>query len=231
MGKQLLTPALNVYEQMALDDTLAHHALADGPVLRFYHWVAGDSVTFGYGQFVQSVKKQCPASSGPICRRPTGGGIVFHGEDLTFSLIFKNISARPKEIYALLHGAIENALLENGSMDILRQGQVEAQAYAPTQNGLASGCFVNPVENDLLSGGRKILGGAIRRFGEAVLYQGSLQCPHARSNVLFRRAVAQGAARFLQEPFAVFPAQESFLAQARKLAKTQYETLAWNEKF
>ena len=230
MGKQLLTPALNVYEQMALDETLAHGALTE-PVLRFYHWTQGPSVTFGYGQFYKSVKKQCPVNSGPVCRRPTGGGIVFHGEDLTFSLIFKNISARPQEIYALLHGAIENALLQNGPMDILRQGQVSAQAYAPAQNGIASGCFVNPVENDLLSGGKKILGGAIRRFEEAVLYQGSLQCPQARSNVLFRRAVAQGAARFLQDTFLVCPTEEAYLAQAKRLAQEQYATCEWNEKF
>lgn len=229
MAQHILTPALNVFEHMALDEVLAQTVPA-APVLRFYHWTAGPAVTFGYGQFYDSVRAQTPPQAGPLCRRPTGGGMVLHGEDLTFSLVFQT-GHKPKEIYAALHGAIERALLEQAHLASLRQGAVPASAYAPQQNGAAGGCFVNPVQDDLLVNGQKILGGAIRRFGSAVLYQGSLQCAGARTNPVFRRAVGAGAAAWLGVVFKARPVAQEVLSAARALAVSQYQTAAWNEKF
>ncbi len=228
-GITLLTPPLNVYEQMALDETLAQSAAE--PVLRFYHWAVGPAVTFGYSQFWDFVRRQTPPQAGPLCRRPTGGGVVFHGQDLTFSLVFAGAQPRPKEIYAALHAAIERALEQTAALHSQRQGQVSAAAYAPAQGGHASGCFVNPVEDDLLLNGEKILGGAIRRFGQRVLYQGSLQCAGARGNPALRRAVAQGAAEFLDAKWQPCAISEQTLAAARALAQSRYASAAWNEKF
>ncbi len=230
MAIQLLTPAFDVYEQMAMDEALVQADLSC-PVLRFYHWKEGPAVTFGYAQFLKDVEKQCPASAGPLCRRPTGGGVVFHGEDLTFSLVFESEWTRPKEIYAHLHGAIEKALFEQGALCASRQGQVSAQAYFPQQNGAATGCFVSPVEDDLLAGGRKILGGAIRRFGRKVLYQGALQYEHARRMPVFRRSVQQGVAEALQVSFQALPIEDQLLKAAYQLAQQQYKTNTWNSKF
>ncbi len=228
MAKNLLTPALNVYEQMALDETVARDG-ATAPVLRFYHWTQGSAVTFGYSQFLAFVQKQTKPENGPLCRRPTGGGVVFHGDDLTFSLVFQT-DKNPKEIYSALHGAIERALFSCAALISERQGSVDAAAYAPVQNGSASGCFVNPVQDDLLLGGQKILGGAIRRFGSVILYQGSLQCPSARENPLFRRAVEQGAAEMLGVSFRTIAAGADLLKQAQQLALSQYVTPAWSGK-
>ena len=75
MGKILQTPALSVFEQMALDEVLARAPLAE-PLLRFYRWTPGPAVTFGYAQFYDFVRRGVPAQAGPLCRRPTGGGLV-----------------------------------------------------------------------------------------------------------------------------------------------------------
>ena len=227
MAESLLTPALTVFEHMALDEVLAHQGLP-GAILRFYHWTKGPAVTFGYSQFYNSVHNQMTPGKGPLCRRPTGGGIVYHGADLTFSLLFES-NLRPAEIYAQLHSAIEQALLQV-QVKSTRQGAVETSAYAPVQNGMASGCFANPVQDDLVSGGQKILGGAIRRFGSLILYQGSLQCPQARTNPVFRRAVMQGAQQMLGVVFQTQPIEKGLLKQACQLALSQYQTAAWTEK-
>ena len=229
MAQSLLTPALSVFEQMALDEILAHAAQQE-PVLRFYHWTDGPAVTFGYSQFFGAVRAQVTAAQGPICRRPTGGGVVFHGADLTFSLVFEN-ALRPTEIYAQLHAAIERELAAAQLMQSMRQGAVAAQAYAPMQGSTANGCFANPVQDDLLSGGRKILGGAIRRFEHRVLYQGSLQCPQARTDVSFRRAIGTAVSSWWGEPLHTRPVPDELLKQARELAQTQYQTPTWIEKF
>lgn len=227
MALQLLTPALDVYGHMALDEVTAHQQPAE-PVLRFYHWMPGPAVTFGYSQFYVSVRGQTRPEQGPLCRRPTGGGMVFHGEDLTFSLVFHSVLS-PRQIYAQLHGSLERALA--AVLHPYQQGAVAAQAYAPQQNGAAAGCFARPVEHDLLAGGKKILGGAIRRFAGVVLYQGSLQCAAARTNPAFRRAVAAGAADLCGTAFAPEAVPGPWLQQARELAQSQYGNAVWTEKF
>ena len=228
MAISLLTPALTVFEQMALDEVLARE-INQEPVLRFYHWTQGPAVTFGCSQFYHAVQEQISVENGPACRRPTGGGIVYHGADLTFSLVFES-SLRPTEIYARLHGAIEQALLQ-AQVQSMRQGAVSPAAYAPATNGIANGCFANPVKDDLLAGGRKILGGAIRRYGTGILYQGSLQCENARSNPTFRRAVMQAAQQMLGVQFVTRPVWPELLNRARQLAADQYGKAAWTERF
>jgi lipoate-protein ligase A len=228
----LTTPALNVYQHMALDETLVHR-YPGGCVLRFYEWTSVPAVTFGYAQLVNQVRRglQQRSFAGDICRRPTGGGVVYHTDDLTFSLIFPS-TQRPSEIYKQLHGAIRAALVLSGFSSALFAQKSAAQAYAPSQNNQANACFTNPVENDLLQAdGQKMLGGAIRRFKDTVLYQGSLQTPGARYNPAYKHALIQAVRSFLNTDLQIERAPEAVLQAANRLAQTQYNTLAWMEKF
>jgi len=50
-------------------------------------------------------------------------------------------------------------------------------------------CFKKPVEKDLLVGGKKVLGGALRKFSDYLLYQASLQISGARENMDFHSKV------------------------------------------
>ena len=231
MNLLLTSPALNVFEQMALDEVLVR-ARAGAHTLRFYNWVTGSAVTFGYGQFVSEVRRGIHEQnfSGAICRRPTGGGVVYHGDDLTFSLVFPS-EEKPAEIYKGLHGAIRAALTLSGLAAQVFAQKLPAAAYAPSQHHSASACFVNPVENDLLLDGQKMLGGAIRRFGTTVLYQGSLQVPGARENNAYKQAIINGVRSFLNTQLKIQPALPAWITQARQLAQTQYQTAAWTEKF
>ena len=232
MNVLLTTPALNVFEQMALDEVLVR-ARAGAKTLRFYNWAGGPAVTFGYAQFTHEVRRAVDTQkfTGGICRRPTGGGVVEHSNDLTFSLVFPSVE-KPAEIYKQLHGSIHAALTLGGLTVHVFDKKLPAGAYAPSQHHSASACFVNPVENDLLlSSGQKMLGGAIRRFGTTVLYQGSLQVPGARTNNAYKQALINGVRSFLDADLKIAPAEQSWLQEARQLAKTQYQTVAWTEKF
>ncbi len=232
MNILLTTQPLNVYEHMALDETLVH-LCAGNSILRFYTWESGPALTFGYAQFIREVRQMTTRTGfvGQVCRRPTGGGVVYHTDDLTFSLIFSSCN-KPVEIYKQLHGAVQAALVFSGVTTQVCTQKRPATAYAPSQNEQANTCFTNPVENDLLLvNGQKMLGGAIRRFGTTVLYQGSLQAPGARTNSLYKQAVTNGVRHFLNTDLKIKPAQASWLAQAKQLARQQYQTIAWTEKF
>lgn len=227
----ITTAPLNVFEQMALDEVLVR-ARAGVKTLRFYNWTGGPAVTFGYAQFVSEVRRAVNGQqfTGGICRRPTGGGVVEHKDDLTFSLVFPS-AEKPAEIYKQLHGAIHAALMLGGLSAQVFDKKMPAAAYAPSQHHSASACFVNPVENDLLLNGQKMLGGAIRRFGPTVLYQGSLQVRGARENNAYKQAVIQGVRSFFDTDLKIAPAEQAWLQEAQRLAQTQYQTKEWTEKF
>ena len=217
---------------MALDETLVSLRPAE-ITLRFYRWTPGPAVTFGYAQPVKSVRALAAARgiSGPCVRRPTGGGVVFHEDDLTFSLIFPS-TLRPAEIYAKFHACAQAALAHAGQTKTSLERAVDKEAYRPACGQGASACFINPVENDVLNAsGEKILGGALRRFGTTLLYQGSLQVPGARENTRCKTALIEATRQFFAQDLCPSGAEPCVLAQARELAKTQYQTLAWEEKF
>ena len=210
---------------MALDEVLVRARTCEN-VLRFYHWADGPAVTFGYAQFVSQVRGETAARgfTGDICRRPTGGGVVYHTDDLTFSLIFSS-QDRPGEIYEKLHGSIQAALVLCGVTARVFDQKLPAAAYAPSQQHRASTCFTNPVENDLLlPNGQKMLGGAIRRFDNRILYQGSLQVPGARTQAAYRQAVINGVRRFLDTHLQPQAAPAAWIEAAHSLAQTQYRT-------
>jgi lipoate-protein ligase A len=58
------------------------------PVLRFYSWKE-KSFSIGYFQSCDEVRKNLPPEDQqcPMVKRITGGGVVEHGNDLTFSII------------------------------------------------------------------------------------------------------------------------------------------------
>ena len=75
-------PAFN----MALDEALLESLPRLGqPVLRFYGWTE-PAATFGYFQKYADVERATHLR--PLIRRPTGGGIVPHDADWTYSLLF-----------------------------------------------------------------------------------------------------------------------------------------------
>jgi len=71
---------------MALDEALLESVSRLGrPVMRFYSWTE-PAATFGYFQKYADVERATHLR--PLIRRPTGGGIVPHDADWTYSLEF-----------------------------------------------------------------------------------------------------------------------------------------------
>jgi lipoate-protein ligase A len=159
-------PAFN----MALDEALLEAGpRLGGPVLRFYGWTQ-PAASFGYFQKFDEVRQLTPLR--PLIRRPTGGGIVPHEADWTYSLVFPpdhnwyGFSAR--ESYRQVHLWIQMAFATLDLETALAPVAVKAQ---PGQ------CFVGYEQSDLLWRGRKIAGAAQRRRKDGLLIQGSVQPP------------------------------------------------------
>lgn len=229
----LNTAPVDVYAHMAFDDFYVNGAQKDKCFLRFFNWSQNLAATFGYAQFESSVKKQLAAQNiTRYTRRPTGGGIVVHNGDLTFSLIFNaDNTENPRVIYSALHSLIKEELLKLKAQVALYNKESD---YRPAgESGIASNCFSNPVSDDLLGAdGAKILGGAIRRYGARVLYQGSLQTANARGNTAYIAAIKTAVLKYLgASSFVIHTPEQAECEQVEKLAREQYQTAAWIEKF
>src|SRR5207237_8574492 len=98
---------------MALDEALLEHATV--PSIRFYQWNS-PALSFGYFGKFADVAAHAPVRD--LVRRWTGGGIVFHGDDLTYSIVIPANDPAFREpsmlIYEKIHCALRSALLANG---------------------------------------------------------------------------------------------------------------------
>lgn len=157
-------PAFN----MALDEALLEAMPRwRRPVLRFYGWTE-PAASFGYFQKYAEVADA--TSLRPLVRRPTGGGLVPHARDWTYSLAFPAghewHSLRASASYIRVHEWIRRAFERLGV----------ATELAPVCRKARPGqCFAGYEKFDLLCHGRKIAGAAQRRTREGLLIQGSLQ--------------------------------------------------------
>ena len=177
---------LDVYEQMSLDEVICE-TMPEKYILRFFNWKE-KGITFGFSQRYSNVINTLEPSyrDFKMTRRPTGGGIVIHESDITFSFIFYSPEMfNPNATYEKLHSLIKNEYESNGiSIDIANGIKSNYDINTPTMD-----CFKKPVEKDLLVGGKKVLGGALRKFSDYLLYQASLQISGARENMDFHSKV------------------------------------------
>ena len=226
--KLIISPALDTYEQMAVDELLVSDF---APCIRFFNWNMRPQATFGYIQKIAQVKaglKSLGVNS--FTRRMTGGGLVLHKDDLTFSLVFDLPSrVKPNLIYTALHSIIQEELNRAGFLASVYEGKSD---YNPqTAEGQVQNCFTNPVADDLMQGGKKVLGGALRRFDKRVLYQGSLQIKDAESPKA-KDALLNGFLKYLNtDTFENCTLSQEFLDKAKSLAQTKYRSEEWLNKF
>lgn len=155
---------------MAFDEALLESvARFDRPVLRFYGWTE-PAASFGYSQKFTEVSAWTQLR--PLIRRPTGGGLVAHDSDWTYSLAFppgqRWYSLTAAESYRRAHAWIRDAFA------VL---QVPTELSPCSRKGVPGQCFVGAEQFDLLWHGKKIAGAAQRRNRQGLLIQGSVQPP------------------------------------------------------
>jgi lipoyl(octanoyl) transferase len=155
---------------MALDEALLESApeLAC-PVLRFYGWTE-PAGSFGYSQRWAEIERMTLLR--PLVRRPTGGGLVPHDNDWTYSLIFP-----PEHSWYLLKAAESYRRVHEWLRDAFALIGVPATLSPHRQKEIPGQCFIGAEKDDLLWLGRKIAGAAQRRTRDGLLIQGSVQPP------------------------------------------------------
>ena len=194
---------------MAMDEALLLGS--DRPTIRFYRWSAS-AVTFGYAQKYWEVRVR--AGGFPMIRRWTGGGVVFHGQDLTIAVAVPHGQELCRLKARLVYRKIHEAFLHSVKESLSGARLADSGDCRP-----GAACFEAPTMDDILVGGRKICGGALRRGKAGLLYQGSLHGTFS----------APSLARSLFSHFETFKPNEEMLRHQSRLEREKYGTEAWNQ--
>jgi len=206
---------------MAIDEALLETAVV--PSIRFYRW-RSPALSFGYfGKFSDVATY---AAERDLVRRWTGGGIVFHGDDLTYSIVIPMSDAVFDEssiaIYEKIHRALADALNGVGERAVVAGG-VDPGGIALSKHAAASGynCFANPVRADVMMNGRKIAGAAQRRTRRGLLQQGSIQ------GITTNNDLAEKFAQSLSVNCSELEIIEEVFQRALELAQQKYGSDSW----
>jgi lipoate-protein ligase A len=197
-------------------------------VLRFYGWTE-PAATFGYFQQYAKVERATPLR--PLIRRPTGGGIVPHDADWTYSLAFPPNhewhSLKAEESYRRVHEWIQSAFAK---LNVTTELASTRHPSLVTRHS-SKGCFVGYEKNDLLWNGRKIAGAAQRRNKLGLLIQGSVQPPPisiARAD--WHKAMSDVGRMGLGIEWSEFEPDGRLRERAEFLVRQKYSQPAYNRK-
>jgi len=213
-------PAFN----MALDEALLEAmSRLQKPVLRFYGWTES-AATFGYFQKYAEVERMTLLR--PLVRRPTGGGIVPHDKDWTYSLVFP-----PNREWHLLKAEESYRRVHEWIRSVFAKLNVVAELAPACKKSALGECFAGHVKFDLLWKGKKIAGAAQRRNKLGLLIQGSVQPPPislARQD--WQSAMCEVARREFGIAWNDFLPDEKLRDRADKLVREKYSRENYNRK-
>ncbi|MDQ8202407.1 hypothetical protein [Pelagicoccus sp. SDUM812003] len=162
-------------QNMAFDFLLLQrYQPAEAIRFRHYNWTR-PSYTFGLSQRMSYVSSEVQDLSADVIRRPTGGGVVNHIEDWTYTLVIPGshplAKGQPIDTYRDVHQCIVNAMTAQGM-------NVELNLNTPDDNA-PSVCFNKAELYDVVLKNlpSKIAGAAQKRTKNGFLMQGSIWKP------------------------------------------------------
>jgi lipoate-protein ligase A len=208
---------------MALDEALLENVSQLGkPVLRFYGWIE-PAATFGYFQKFSEV--ECATQLRPLIRRPTGGGIVPHDADWTYSFIVPPnhewYALKAIESYRRIHEWIQN---------VFTKLKIETELAPCCKKSLPGQCFVGHEKFDLLWHGKKIAGAAQRRNKSGLLIQGSVQSPLKITRADWENAMRAAASKNWKIKWIEFSPDATLQKQTNELSLQKYSQNNYNQK-
>ncbi|MCX5678419.1 MAG: lipoate--protein ligase family protein [Candidatus Omnitrophica bacterium] len=183
-----MDPAAN----MAFDEAIlqGYQCHSSPPTLRIYGW-KNPGLSLGYSQDPEQELdiEFCRKVSMPFVRRITGGGIILHGNELTYSLVCSksdlSIPAHVLSSYKIISSfliAFYNALgiKARFACDVVKNETLSEPSAI---------CFAAKEKYDIVSGGRKIGGSAQKRTRGVIFQHGSIPFNFDRGRALsFSRA-------------------------------------------
>ena len=165
---------------MAADELLAAEAARrECPVVRIYSWTRPTVSLGAFQPFAEATA--CAAIAGlPIVRRPSGGGAILHGTDLTYAVAVPRThpwGGGPQGLYDGMHAAMAATLAQFGiaaRLHVPSLADPPADAFLCFQRRSPGDLIASPAGQAPRADDPKVMGSAQRRLGTAVVQHGSL---------------------------------------------------------
>jgi len=145
------------------------------PTLRLYGWNP-PCLTLGRHQGIEAADLEfCSAEGIDVVRRPTGGRALLHQHELTYAVVAP-LGAGPlpsglQDSYRTICGALVHAMQSLGIDAKLTGGDVNLQLPGPRST---VPCFEAPASGEVVVGGRKLIGSAMRAHAGTILQHGAI---------------------------------------------------------
>lgn len=169
-------PASAIYN-MALDEKIFFRFMKDGiPVFRIYSWQA-PSFTYGVSQKNpgrEIILSQCAKDGIYLAKRMTGGGILFHNDEITYSLVCgKEDVGEEKEVFVSYRNICVFLIAFYRSLGLNPSFALEGDDFEK-RCAAHPLCSASREKYDIVINGRKIGGNAQKRNKEAIFQHGSI---------------------------------------------------------
>jgi lipoate-protein ligase A len=209
---------------MAMDEALLEAMTRlQMPILRFYGWME-PAASFGYFQKFSEIERTTALR--PLVRRPTGGGLVPHDADWTYSLAFPTnnewYSLSAIESYRRAHAWIQMAF---AALNIPTELASCCRKSDPGQ------CFAGYEKFDVLWRGKKIAGAAQRRNRLGLLIQGSVQPPPVSiKRIDWETSMKETGTRAWSAEWLVLEPDAPLRQRVDELMSQKFSQASYNEK-
>lgn len=160
---------------MRLDERLLQSMEhTDQPIIHLYDW-EGDAATYGYFSNPATLVnlEEATRHGWNLVKRVTGGGVIFHKYDLSFSILLPSChpgySTNTLENYAYINQRVANAIA------VFLDGKVSPELnHKAVEAAVPTFCMVQPTIYDVVIEGCKVAGAAQRRTKYGLLHHGSI---------------------------------------------------------
>jgi lipoate-protein ligase A len=205
------TGPLDGPSNMALDEALlsCFDPESSRPLLRIYGW---SPPAFSLGRFQKPEEvvdlEGCARAGIPVVRRVTGGGCIFHAEELTYSIVCTPGQIADivgvKESFRQLCGFL---LLAYRRLGLSPAFAIDSPARPERLGERTPLCFAGTEEYDILVDGRKLGGNAQRRSRGLIFQHGSipLQPALAQAQPYLRCVLPAGATSLAEAGVSLTP--------------------------
>lgn len=172
------TGSLRGAQNMAIDESLlcSFDPKLSVPILRIYGW---NTPSLSLGRFQEAKEvldlERCYADSIPIVRRVSGGGTIYHADELTYSIV-----CSPEHIPSVTSVKESFRVLTGFLIDFYKALGLDASYALDTVSDAerlgtrTAFCFAGKESFDILINGKKIGGNAQRRLKNVIFQHGSI---------------------------------------------------------
>lgn len=163
-------------DNMATDEKIFYRYLEDGiPTFRVYGW-SSPSFTYGVSQSpVTSLDMaRCACDGIQISKRMTGGGVLFHHDEITYSLVCsKEDIGEPDNVFVSYRKICAFLIAFYNSLGLKASFALETEDFKKRSSAHEL-CSASHEKYDIVINGKKIGGNAQKRKRRVVFQHGSI---------------------------------------------------------